>query len=341
MRDSISRIGYIDVMKGIAILCVVAGHYMFIPYIPIIIWSFHMPLFIFLNGFFFKDGKILPRITKAANAYLKPYFIVWMILMLVEIGLAYINNEDVGIAAISRFKSGIWALASNRTLYKPDDVIKIGAIWFLNALFMGSVFFAITLKIRNRIGQAIIIFLLLVVGIIQTSKFCVPLGINYGIAFLVWLWIGYQYSYLKKDNHRVISLIEGRCGFAICSIMWVAIVFIEGVTNSRFNICWLRFPLWGLELLGAFCGIITIMHISKYFEARTKQCARILRYVGSISLWILCVHAIDIEIFSKIFPSVGIPAPICFIVRFVVDITLAVGLHRIYYLASKKRLSSE
>lgn len=56
------RVGYIDIMKGVAIICVLIGHYVKIPYISAIIWSFHMPLFIFLNGYFFKEIPIGQRI---------------------------------------------------------------------------------------------------------------------------------------------------------------------------------------------------------------------------------------------------------------------------------------
>lgn len=55
------RIEYVDVAKGIAILCVVAGH-TFAAYDPgslqnKFIYSFHMPLFFILSGFFYKPQE--------------------------------------------------------------------------------------------------------------------------------------------------------------------------------------------------------------------------------------------------------------------------------------------
>ena len=78
------RITYIDLLKGIAIILVVMGH-MFEPYTdwldsPInqMIYSVHMPLFIFLSGFVFHvyDGKRgwLKTIIKRAFALLLPFY---------------------------------------------------------------------------------------------------------------------------------------------------------------------------------------------------------------------------------------------------------------------------
>lgn len=78
------RLVYIDLLKGIAIILVVMGH-MFEPYTdwlnsPInqMIYSVHIPLFIFLSGFVFhvyngKHGR-LRTIAKRAFALLLPFF---------------------------------------------------------------------------------------------------------------------------------------------------------------------------------------------------------------------------------------------------------------------------
>ena len=67
------RLVYIDILKGIAIILVVMGH-MFVPYTDYLdstvnqmIYSVHMPLFIFLSGFVFhlSQGKHIVRITIA------------------------------------------------------------------------------------------------------------------------------------------------------------------------------------------------------------------------------------------------------------------------------------
>ena len=78
------RLVYIDILKGIAIILVVMGH-MFVPYTDYLdstvnqmIYSVHIPLFIFLSGFVFhlSQGKHSVRITimKRILSLLLPFF---------------------------------------------------------------------------------------------------------------------------------------------------------------------------------------------------------------------------------------------------------------------------
>ena len=78
------RLVYIDILKGIAIILVVMGH-LFVPYtdyldstVNLMIYSVHMPLFIFLSGFVFhlSQGKHSVRITimKRILSLFLPFF---------------------------------------------------------------------------------------------------------------------------------------------------------------------------------------------------------------------------------------------------------------------------
>lgn len=55
----------IDVLKGIAILLVVLGHIAAAPKLTSVIYSFHMPLFIFISGYLAQHsllfGKKMPK----------------------------------------------------------------------------------------------------------------------------------------------------------------------------------------------------------------------------------------------------------------------------------------
>lgn len=77
------RLIHIDVLKGIAIVLVVMGH-LYIPFTDYLnetlnqlIYSFHMPLFIFLSGFVFHSAGDLSTIknsvTKRCITLLIPY----------------------------------------------------------------------------------------------------------------------------------------------------------------------------------------------------------------------------------------------------------------------------
>ena len=72
------RIEYIDIARGIGILLVVMGHNDFAvvsPFLYKLIYSFHMPLFFFLSGYFLNSATgFWPFVKKRFNALLKPFF---------------------------------------------------------------------------------------------------------------------------------------------------------------------------------------------------------------------------------------------------------------------------
>ena len=70
----LSRLDYIDIMKGIGIILVVLGHISYNSILITWIYSFHMPLFFLISGFLFyksrKDGFIKRKLV----GLLTPYF---------------------------------------------------------------------------------------------------------------------------------------------------------------------------------------------------------------------------------------------------------------------------
>lgn len=108
LTNSTHRIGYIDIMKGLAIFYVVMGHVLAWAYsdwkesvtqnfagtvVWNVIYSFHMPLFMFLSGYVvFNPAKkyLVKDIAKRIIQYLIPFFAVGTLLY-------YYRNDPAGI----------------------------------------------------------------------------------------------------------------------------------------------------------------------------------------------------------------------------------------------------
>lgn len=322
-----TRVEYLDVAKGIAMFSVIIGHYFggeIKGAIGAVIWSFHMPIFIFLSGYFFKERGMVERIKCSFKSYVVPYILVWSFLSIAEAicCLLGLKSGDSVQVFNNRVISGVWALASASTVNKPDLVIKIGAIWFLVAMFWGSFFHEAIAKLKNRYVQFALVFLFLIGAVLVTKETCLPGGLNYGIAFLFWMWLGNTCA----RSGIVEQFIKAKWIVVASFLTWVVLVAIEYTTGNQYNICWLRFPLYGLELVCAFCGIVFVLFVSKFVDDHLDQIGGGIQYIGRSTIWILCVHAIDIEMCPGIIASTRV-GNVC---RCLVDVIFALCLKEAY-----------
>lgn len=320
------RIGYIDIMKGIAIICVVVGHYIGNPYLRVAIWSFHLPLFVFLNGYFYKKKSFVDRLTQSIKAYLIPYLIVLLLLLLFELFFARLGRIDLSYKEIinRRLLSGIWGLHSNSVINKPTNIVKIGAIWFLLALFWGNLMMAIVRTLcKNKLSQLIIVSFFLIAAVLQMHYCCLPLGIDYGCAFLIWIWIGAFYRELLVSGNSIIKKVDSDFFVIPFIAIWLGVIATEGLTGHRFSLPSLAFPLYGLEIIGAFSGIMVIKWISSQIEDKCRLLSSMLKFIGRNSIWLLCVHSLDLELYEYVIEAKG---AVFSTIHCIIDIVFAILL---------------
>lgn len=67
------RIDWIDIAKGIGIISVILGHLRTPLYISEMIFSFHMPLFFVISGYFYKERKLKNFIFLKYKSLILPY----------------------------------------------------------------------------------------------------------------------------------------------------------------------------------------------------------------------------------------------------------------------------
>lgn len=115
------RLGYIDLLKGLAILLVVTQHWVLgNPRVSSFILSFHMPFFFLLSGTLYKRKDKEEFISKKVKSLIGPY-IIWRLLS----------------AIIELFIFPLQISGKSEIL----NVILVGGLWFLPALFVSSVLF--------------------------------------------------------------------------------------------------------------------------------------------------------------------------------------------------------
>jgi len=139
------RIEYIDIARGIGILLVVLGHNDFgyiSPFGHKLIYSFHMPLFFFLSGYFLNTSiPFIDFFKKRFNSLLKPYLFTLFLIYFLNVSFEKMSFET----AIRRIV---------KSLYASGLYIDWVQLWFLPHLFVVSLyafaFFAIFGRWNNR-----------------------------------------------------------------------------------------------------------------------------------------------------------------------------------------------
>lgn len=131
VSDSTSRLAYIDVLKAVGIICVLIGH-LFAPLpIRVLIYSFHMPLFFLISGYFLKiGGSFKTSLLKSLKHLIFPYAITCLIMLLSDV----ICNGMSSDRLINRLFMSLYSIPSNVVPGEHYGITQIGPIWFLLAL---------------------------------------------------------------------------------------------------------------------------------------------------------------------------------------------------------------
>ena len=79
-----------DILRGIAMTLVIIGHFWHPKLISYGIWSFHMPLFVLISGYFFKGTNGSCEIFEKCKKIIKTYGIPYIITYLCEFGFIII-----------------------------------------------------------------------------------------------------------------------------------------------------------------------------------------------------------------------------------------------------------
>ena len=136
------RIEYLDIARGIGILLVVLGHNDFgaiSPFFHQVIYSFHIPLFFFLSGYFINTSiPFFDYFKKRFHSVLKPYLFTIFLIYFTSVSF-----EKMG------FQTAIGRIV--KSLYGSVNYIDWGQLWFLPQLFVVSLYAFIFIKVVSRL----------------------------------------------------------------------------------------------------------------------------------------------------------------------------------------------
>ena len=132
-----SRIEWVDLLKGIAILWLVVYH------MHVFEWMRSpVPVFFFLSGLFFSEGKSFGSfVGKKAKALLVPLLFFFALGVLTSVIKNFLTGEDYSFPPLWLFAT---LIPSNADVTNP---LGVGAIWFLVSLFEIYVIYYVLRKV--------------------------------------------------------------------------------------------------------------------------------------------------------------------------------------------------
>jgi fucose 4-O-acetylase-like acetyltransferase len=327
------RIAYIDVAKGIGILLVALAHAdvsRFSPYLHRFIYSFHIPLFFFLSGYFFKPETPFWKLLKRRfNSVLKPYLFTIFLIYLVS--LSFTNMRFVTV--FRRILKSIYA-----TGYYIDWV----QLWFLPSLFVTSLFaflfYRIVLtRIDNRYLRWLALLGLQALAVAFLDVFY-PYSLSlfgkeyelYGLPFSLDIVLLSGFFYVLGNEIRQVSSEKAFGNLWLLLGTGGGLILLTVLFKQRIDFNTRVFESFPINTVEAILGILFTLAVSKQIDLRTTRLASTLKYIGQASLFILIFHVPIQEFWAPKIRFVTNWLVFSILSGFVISILMSLGFYRVF-----------
>jgi polysaccharide biosynthesis protein PslL len=302
------RIGYIDIAKGLGILVIVLAHNDLSGYHPTLhkfIYAFHIPLFFFLSGMFFRPERAFGEtVRRRFNTLLRPYLFALFIIYL-------------GEAAFSNMTFPVIAGRILKALYATGKYIDWVQLWFIPHLFAVAIFAWIAWRfIFGRVIwdwlRWLLMFAMLAVDVLVMSyfwPFTAPVvGIElYGLPFSLDLVLASGFFFLVGYEVNQKPLEKFFASPLVLILTFGALLALVLFLPPELDFNTRTYPSLWINTLEALLGITMTLSLARNLEKWSEKLANIFRYFGRISLVILIFHVpIQESMFDK-FTRLGVP----------------------------------
>lgn len=304
--SSRKRVDYLDVAKGIAILSVVVGH-TFSAYDPgsflnKLIYSFHMPLFFILSGYFYKPQEFKPALIKKVKGLLMPYIIINLLRCLLTAVLDGFTSKVL----TDYFFPALYGNGSTpKVALSLVNVKIVGMTWFLIAMFVCQVLYLCLEEFSKKYGAPMwaLVLLMALTGIGLNDKVWLPFSIQPAMSALVFYHVG---RLMREKNVLEEDIRSVPIGVTLLGLfLWVIAVCYSSLgmhANSYKGVA---------SVLGAICATYFIVQISKVLY-KIPYLGVFLKWCGKNSIYLYGVHALDrsilVQIKSMVLKVIALPS---------------------------------
>lgn len=282
------RVAFVDIAKGIGIILVVMGHNDFSlisPFAHKLIYSFHMPMFFFMSGMFFRpDMPFFVFLRNRFHRVLKPFLAILLLIFFASLSFSKVSL----LMAVRRLL---------KAMYGSGYYIDWVQLWFLPHLFAVSIFVYFFFKVAKRMRPEWLRWMLLAAlysaGVL-TMKYFWPFefnvigkeltlyGLPYGLDMVAvssfFFILGYELNQHHKEAWFGNWLVFLFSGALLLFMVWYFPARID--LNTR------QFDSLIINSVESLTGILFMLALSMLLE-RIGWLFSLLSYVGQASLIVL------------------------------------------------------
>lgn len=296
----------VSIAKGIAIILMVTAHARCGLWWQYYINMFHMPLFLFMSGYCFKEVHLVDTkgfVIKKIKSIWWP-FVKWQLVFLLLHNVFFILNiysDEYGFGdkvshqygVVETLKNAFWIIT---TMSHGEQLL--GGFWFLKTLFVGTIaFYTITktimLLLSDKKRKSVDIFvggvllaITITFGFIGKNIPGVGIGTKDFMASF-FIWSGYMY-------HKYAMRFDNRWWFIIAAVLLVAV----GTEFWRCSMLELQFRLILPYIFTALLGTFMVLGISRRISMHDNLLKRFFVFVGDNTLDVLTWHFLSFKLMS-------------------------------------------
>lgn len=284
-----------NILKALGIITVVGGHSgtQFFNWFPV--YSFHMPLFIFISGYFFRNDSIC-NVFKSKFKNLVVPFLSWNLFYGILVAL-FLKYGLIKFGQNLSFRSLLWEPFTGSWPFVFN-----GPAWFIGTLFFVQLLYLFISKYtKGKLlfsGGILLVlhFAALAMAFHGWNSWFYRLGV--GVERVLYCGIFYHLGYIYR-NH-----IEKYDSFKFNKLI-LTIIFngvILGIISSKItnNIHQMYFPTQKilLPLIAACSGIYFYVQLAELLRDRIKE-NELLSYIGQNTFAIMMHHQLFFWLFNS------------------------------------------
>ena len=289
-----SRSSYIDVARGICMICIVLGH-QGNPFINRFVFTFHLPVFFIITGYFFNPKtSFKDLVIKRSRGLIIPYFFACACILAsyysISTFILHSDHTNVILWMKRIVKSVFWGAGDSWE--KPFEIPGIGAIWFLWATFWACLIFYSLLKL-SPVKRALIICGLFIFARWSVNNIgFAPLSIQPALSALLFIYVGYLWRKNEPEIKKTPVSVRALAG-VFASLLWIQFIY-------EFKSFWLVHSDYGrgfMDVISSIAASFLVLAISYVADKKLGRLLAPIRMLGRYSIIALCAHIIEMNSF--------------------------------------------